>query len=162
MEKNKVDSDIRINIKPSHEEAPKRPMWKRTIAETLEELEKLKGVDMPKTASIDLSKVPPLTKSMTLEEIKESVSLFKEKGNMKKKEPKKRNNIPWDIKKDNNLLKTIIISVTVFLSAAMISYSYYKSNQYSVNNSTIIDKYNGTWKSPNFRDNEVREIIYKK
>lgn len=155
MEKDKIDPGIRINIKPKHEEAPKRSMYKKTISETLEEFEKLKGADMPQTAPIDLSKVPPLTKSMTYEEMKEAISSFK--GNSKE-EDKKRKKILWDIKKDNNLLITIIISVTILLSAAMMSYSYYKSNQYSVSGSTIIDKYNGIWKSPNFRDNEVREL----
>lgn len=90
------------------------------------------------------------------------VTIKRKRMKEKKKEPKKRNNIPWDIKKDNSLLKTIIISVTVLLSVAMLSYSYYKANQYSLSGSSIIDKYNGTWKSPNFKDNEVREITHKK
>ena len=150
MEKDNIDPDIRINIKPKHEGAPKQPMYKQTIAEKIEKFEKLKGVDMPKTAPIDLSKVPPLTKSMTtLEEIKEAISIFKEsskeKEKMENKKLKKMKKTPWDIKKDNSLLKTIIISVTILLSAAMISYSYYKVNQYATDGYDIIDKYNGTW-----------------
>lgn len=89
---------------------------------------------------MEKEKIDPSIRLTTAEsktEMKEILSHF----NKTKKTPKS--------KIDNRVLIAIIIALALLLSAFILSYSYYKTNQYDITiEGTIIDKYNGTWIKP--------------